>query len=135
MGRMSVEQHVDGVPSADLVIHGWDLARATGQDDTIDPDEVARMWPERPGHRRGDAHAGLLRPGHRRVRPGGRPSPDDAPLQDRLLGLLGSQPRLELPLSSSRPTGDTEDVARVTVALAGLTDAERADCSAGCCAC
>jgi uncharacterized protein (TIGR03086 family) len=23
---------------ADLVVHGWDLARATGQDDTIDPD-------------------------------------------------------------------------------------------------
>jgi uncharacterized protein (TIGR03086 family) len=25
-----------------MVIHGWDLARATGQDDTIDPDEVRR---------------------------------------------------------------------------------------------
>lgn len=28
---------------ADLVIHGWDLARATGQDERLDPDEVHRV--------------------------------------------------------------------------------------------
>jgi uncharacterized protein (TIGR03086 family) len=34
--------------TADLAIHGWDLARATGQDDTIDPDAVALLltWTE-----------------------------------------------------------------------------------------
>ena len=31
--------------TADLAIHGWDLARATGQDDTIDPDAVALLLP------------------------------------------------------------------------------------------
>jgi uncharacterized protein (TIGR03086 family) len=30
---------------ADLAIHGWDLARAIGQDDTIDPDAVALLLP------------------------------------------------------------------------------------------
>ncbi len=29
-----------------MVLHGWGLARATGQDDTIDRDEVEPMWPE-----------------------------------------------------------------------------------------
>src|SRR5262249_51359358 len=43
-GRMTVEQHVDQVPSADMVFHGWDLARATGQDDAIDPVEVQGIW-------------------------------------------------------------------------------------------
>jgi uncharacterized protein (TIGR03086 family) len=28
----------------DLVIHGWDLARATGQDERLDPDEVHRLY-------------------------------------------------------------------------------------------
>ena len=28
------------------MIHGWDLARATGQDDTIDPSEVRRAQEE-----------------------------------------------------------------------------------------
>jgi uncharacterized protein (TIGR03086 family) len=31
--------------TADLAIHGWDLARATGQDATIDPDAVALLLP------------------------------------------------------------------------------------------
>jgi uncharacterized protein (TIGR03086 family) len=44
-GPMSFGQHVDGVVSEDMVIHGWDLAKATEQDPTIDPVEVARLWP------------------------------------------------------------------------------------------
>ena len=31
--------------TADLAIHGWDLARGTGQDDTLDPDAVALILP------------------------------------------------------------------------------------------
>jgi len=31
--------------TADLAIHGWDLARATGQDDTLDGDVVALLLP------------------------------------------------------------------------------------------
>jgi len=41
VGEMSAAEHVDQVVSEDLVVHGWDLARATDQDDTIDPAEVA----------------------------------------------------------------------------------------------
>ncbi len=39
-GPTTVARTIDQVPSADMVWHGWDLARATGQDDTIDQDEV-----------------------------------------------------------------------------------------------
>ena len=31
--------------TADLAVHGWDLALATGQDDTIDPEAVALLLP------------------------------------------------------------------------------------------
>lgn len=41
MGSMTAAEHVDRVVSADMPLHGWDLARATGQDDTIDPAEIA----------------------------------------------------------------------------------------------
>jgi uncharacterized protein (TIGR03086 family) len=43
-GPMSFESHVDEVLSDDLVVHTWDLARATGQDDTIDSGDVASLW-------------------------------------------------------------------------------------------
>ena len=32
------EKHV-----GDILVHTWDLARATGQDETLDPDEVQRI--------------------------------------------------------------------------------------------
>jgi len=42
-GRTTFEKSVDGFLSADLVVHRWDLARATGQDETLPPDEVKRV--------------------------------------------------------------------------------------------
>ncbi|MEV7550102.1 TIGR03086 family metal-binding protein [Amycolatopsis sp. NPDC089917] len=90
-GKMTVEQHIDQVVSADMVVHGWDLARATGQDDTIDPEEVARMWPgaqEIPEQMR---IPGAFGPGIVVFGPEVK-VPEDAPLQDRLLGLLGRDP-------------------------------------------
>ena len=42
LGRMSFEGAVDTFLSSDLVVHGWDLARATGQDDATDPAEAER---------------------------------------------------------------------------------------------
>jgi uncharacterized protein (TIGR03086 family) len=91
MGRMTVEQHVDNVPSADLVIHGWDLAKATGQDDTIDPDEVARMWPDAQAIGEEMRTPDFFGPGIVVFGPEVR-VPADAPLQDRLLGLMGRDP-------------------------------------------
>ncbi|MGH3494629.1 MAG: TIGR03086 family metal-binding protein [Sciscionella sp.] len=40
MGRMSFEQGVDQFVSFDTLIHTWDLARATGGDERLDPDDV-----------------------------------------------------------------------------------------------
>ncbi len=40
MGRSTFEQSVDNFVCVDLVIHNWDLSRATGQDERLDPAEV-----------------------------------------------------------------------------------------------
>jgi uncharacterized protein (TIGR03086 family) len=42
-GRTSFAKSVDGFLAADLVIHRWDLARATGQDEAMPDDEVQRI--------------------------------------------------------------------------------------------
>lgn len=42
-GRTTYEAAADRFLSFDLVVHGWDLARAAGLDDRIDPDEVATV--------------------------------------------------------------------------------------------
>lgn len=90
-GRMTVAEHIDGVMSADLVLHGWDLARATGLDDTIDPDEVTAMWPSMehiPDEMRIPEHFG---PGVIVFGPE-VPVPATASTQDRLLGKIGRDP-------------------------------------------
>ncbi len=43
LGRSSFGASVDGFVCFDLVVHGWDLARATGQDDTIPPGDVEQV--------------------------------------------------------------------------------------------
>ena len=43
MGRWTFEQTIDTICTGDVLVHTWDLARATGQDETLDPDEVHRM--------------------------------------------------------------------------------------------
>jgi len=67
--------------TADLAIHGWDLARATGQDDALEPDVVALLLPWT------QANADLLvASGMFGSRINAGPGvPDDV----RLLGLLG----------------------------------------------
>jgi len=67
--------------TADLAIHAWDLARATGQDDTLDRDVVTLLLPW------AQANAGLLTASGMfgsRIEVG-----PDAPDDVRLLGLLG----------------------------------------------
>jgi hypothetical protein len=82
---------VDGVVSSDLVLHRWDLARATGQDDTIDPAELERMWPELQQIPDVMRVPGAFGPGIVVFGPAVE-VPPDAPLQDRALGLLGRDP-------------------------------------------
>lgn len=94
-GPMTVEQQIDEVVSDDLVLHGWDLARATGQDDTMNPEDVARLWritTAIPAELMARYRTpGAFGPG---VEVYGREVAvaDDAPLQDRLLGLIGRDP-------------------------------------------
>ena len=85
-GRTTLAETVDQFMAADLVVHAWDIARATGLDDMeeIPADEVelldARLRPM------GDALRG---PG---VFGPEVPVPDDASPHERLLGFLGRQP-------------------------------------------
>jgi len=44
MGRYTFEQAVDTFCTGDLLVHTWDLARATGLDEALDADEVHRMF-------------------------------------------------------------------------------------------
>jgi uncharacterized protein (TIGR03086 family) len=84
-GRTNISATVDRFLGFDLVVHGWDLARATGQDERIDPQEVDRVW----------AHARELGDN---LRQPGVCAPavevgDDASEQERLLAYLGRDPR------------------------------------------
>ncbi|NEA34886.1 TIGR03086 family metal-binding protein [Streptomyces sp. SID13031] len=94
-GWMTVEGQIDQVVSDDLVLHGWDLARATGQDEAMDPVDVERMWASNSAipadviamYRTPNAFGpGVEVFGPEVV------VPEDAPLQDRLLGFIGRKP-------------------------------------------
>jgi uncharacterized protein (TIGR03086 family) len=71
----------------ELVIHGWDLARATGQPFDDDPTSLEVVH---------GFVAGLAQPGQEQMRSGIFGPivdiPDDAPLLDRTLGLAGRHP-------------------------------------------
>lgn len=85
---MTTERQIDEVISDDLVLHGWDLARATGQDELMDPLDVERLWATAHAIPRERTEAGAVG----EVYGPEVPVPADAPLQDRLLGLLGREP-------------------------------------------
>jgi uncharacterized protein (TIGR03086 family) len=83
-----VATHVHWSLSFDLPQHGWDLAVATGQDATIDPDEVELLW----GSLNGAKDQWDWQRANGWYRPP-VPVPEDSPIQDRVLGLLGRDPR------------------------------------------
>ncbi|TMR96496.1 TIGR03086 family metal-binding protein [Nonomuraea basaltis] len=95
-GRMTADQHIDQVVSDDLPMHGWDLARATSQDDTMDPADVERAW---------SAMRAIPADLMERYRTPGAFGPgievfgpevkveEDASAQDRLLAFIGRDPR------------------------------------------
>ena len=43
-GRTSIEQTIDDFLGFDLLVHAWDIARATGQDETLPEEEVRRVY-------------------------------------------------------------------------------------------
>lgn len=84
-----VAKYLDAALSFDLPQHWWDLAKATGQDATMDPEEVELLWtslsPMSPDWWKWQVDNGHYAPAV--------PVPEDAPLQDRVLGLIGRNPR------------------------------------------
>ena len=90
-GTMTLAEHIDQVASQDLVIHGWDLARATGQEHVLDPEEVERMWPAAQQMDERMRTPGAFGPDVVVFGPVVE-VPDEAPVADRLLGLLGRDP-------------------------------------------
>ncbi|MFL6145677.1 MAG: TIGR03086 family metal-binding protein [Labedaea sp.] len=79
-GQTAVAMHF-----VDYLVHGWDVARAIGADDPLDPElclvvlRMAQRWPET-----------SWGPGAPFAYP--VPVPEDAPAQDRLVGFLGRSP-------------------------------------------
>jgi uncharacterized protein (TIGR03086 family) len=89
VGTMPLAQAIDRFYTSDVFMHTWDLARATGQDDTLDPDECAALL------------AGM-EPMEQVLRDSGQYGQrvavrDDAPVQDRLIGFIGRDPGWQPP--------------------------------------
>ncbi|MGH2813433.1 MAG: TIGR03086 family metal-binding protein [Actinomycetota bacterium] len=76
-----------GLAIVDATVHGWDLAKATGQKMDIDDDiaesihsMTTRMMEPNGSYPRGDSFAGPVT------------VPEDAPIADRMVAYLGRQP-------------------------------------------
>jgi uncharacterized protein (TIGR03086 family) len=83
-GRSTFEAAVDKFLCSDLVVHGWDLARAAGLEDRMEGDDIGRV--RRYMESMGD---GLRSPGAFGPEVEAPPGADD---QGRLLAFLGRQP-------------------------------------------
>lgn len=84
MGRMTLEKMIGMFGVADVLIHTWDLARAAGLDDTLDPEEVRRVY-------------AMMEPNDAMLRQGTAfgprvEVPDDADEQTKLIAFTGRQP-------------------------------------------
>jgi len=84
IGEVPLDQAVDRFYTADVFMHTWDLARATGQDERLDRDRCARLL------------EGML-PLDETLRQSGQYGrrvevPSDADVQTRLLAFIGRHP-------------------------------------------
>ena len=84
IGEVPLDQAIDRFYTADVFMHTWDLARATGQDETLDPGKCAELLD------------GML-PLDSVLRASGQYGPrvevpDDADVQTRLLAFIGRRP-------------------------------------------
>lgn len=85
IGEIPLDRAIDQFYTSDVFMHTWDLARATGQDDRLDPDQCAVLL------------AGMEQM-EDLIRASGQfgervPTPEDADPQTRLLGFIGRDPR------------------------------------------
>ncbi len=84
LGRTNFETAVDKFGCIDLIVHGWDLARAAGLDERIDPDDVARVQRAADGYGEAMRSPQVFGPA---VEP-----PEGADDQARMLAFLGRTP-------------------------------------------
>ncbi|MBO0823029.1 MAG: TIGR03086 family protein [Actinobacteria bacterium] len=88
-GTLALDRAIDQFYTPDVFMHTWDLARATGQDDRLDPDFCAQLL------------AGM-EPIEDVMRSSGQygprfPVPADADPQTRMLGFIGRDPSWTMP--------------------------------------
>jgi uncharacterized protein (TIGR03086 family) len=84
VGEVPLDQAVSQFYTGDVFMHTWDLARATGQDERLDPERCARML------------EGMV-PFEDQMRASGQYGPrvevaDGADVQTRLLAFIGRKP-------------------------------------------
>jgi uncharacterized protein (TIGR03086 family) len=84
IGEVPLDTAVDQFYTADVFMHTWDLSRASGQDETLDPDKCAVLL------------AGM-EPMEEAMRSSGQYGPrvevpDDADVQTRMLAFIGRNP-------------------------------------------
>jgi len=84
LGKMPLARAIDMVYTGDVFLHRWDLARATGQDETLDPDKCAVMFEAMLPMDEALRHSGHYGP---RV-----DVPEDADVQTKLLAFIGRTP-------------------------------------------
>jgi uncharacterized protein (TIGR03086 family) len=103
IGSLPLDRAIDSFYTTDVFMHSWDLARATAQDDRLDPDRCADLLPG-------------MEPMDQMLRESGQygprvPVPDGADVQDRLIAFIGRDPNWApssapaTPTASGTPTG------------------------------
>ena len=83
-GSHALDQAIDMFYTSDVFMHTWDVARATGQDDRLDPDLCAQLLEGMTQMEDLIRSSGQYGPAV--------PVPDDAPVQDRMIGFIGRDP-------------------------------------------
>jgi uncharacterized protein (TIGR03086 family) len=84
-GSMPLAQAIDRFYTSDVFLHTWDLARATGQDETLDPGLCGEMLAGMAAHEELIRNSGQYGPAVA--------VPADADAQTRLLGFIGRDPQ------------------------------------------
>ncbi len=84
IGEIPLDEAVNNFYTADVFMHSWDLARATGQDETLDPDKCAELLAGMEPYEDAMRSSGQYGP---RVE-----VPANADVQTRMLAFIGRQP-------------------------------------------
>ncbi|PRY57100.1 uncharacterized protein (TIGR03086 family) [Knoellia remsis] len=85
IGTVPLGQAIDRFYTADVFMHTWDLARATGQPDRLDADFARRLLEGMESYDEALRASGQYGP---RI-----PVPEDADVTDRLMGFIGRDPQ------------------------------------------